>query len=248
MIDYDNLDQYGFSNNNIINFRTCLSLAYNVNGVQFYRCGLNKMRDRELNALYEYYDIGLHVELKERHTVSQRANRAVNYFHIPLTDVKITQMSFPSLPQSWNFRDFYISLFQAYKQTIGKMINDILEYIVSNSDKKNVLISCFAGKDRTGVVCAIISLLLGCSWSSIINDFMKTDTYLKYNMPYFQRNWKKRNLNQEQYIQRIKPHERAISEFLSYITHDFGQEPINLAKSMAIDEKLLKQVITQING
>lgn len=74
----------------------------------------------------------------------------------------------------------------------------------------NVLYFCNAGKDRTGVVSAVLLYKLGMSVEYIINDYMKSKSNLKKILDEFARQ------NPEMNIEVITPHKRYITEFLEW--------------------------------
>ena len=56
--------------------------------------------------------------------------------------------------------------------------------LLSSGEGSPLLIHCFAGKDRTGIIVALILLALGTDSQFIIDDFMKSNDAL---LPYFKR-------------------------------------------------------------
>lgn len=66
----------------------------------------------------------------------------------------------------------------------------VLETLLSN-DRSPVLIHCQAGKDRTGIITALILLTLGTERQLIINDFMRSNDEL---MPFFKKTLLKRKI------------------------------------------------------
>ena len=61
---------------------------------------------------------------------------------------------------------------------MGEYHRKIIE-IVANAEG-TVLIHCFAGKDRTGIMCALILLLLGVDPLDVIADYQITHTYIRH--------------------------------------------------------------------
>jgi protein-tyrosine phosphatase len=60
---------------------------------------------------------------------------------------------------------------------------EILELLIKGEDS-SILIHCFAGKDRTGIMVALILLALGTDRKFIVDDFMKSNDAL---LPYFRK-------------------------------------------------------------
>ena len=76
--------------------------------------------------------------------------------------------------------------------------------------KSNVLYFCNAGKDRTGVVSAVLLYKLGMSSEYIVNDYMKSKFNLETLLIEFARQ------NPAIDIDVITPHRRYIEEFLRW--------------------------------
>jgi len=65
----------------------------------------------------------------------------------------------------------------SYLKMVDATMWDIIS-IIENA-KTNVLYFCHAGKDRTGVVSALLLLRQKASWEEIIADYMRSADYLK---------------------------------------------------------------------
>ena len=81
------------------------------------------------------------------------------YFHLPVTGGGDTPKSLEHL-------------YTIYSQMIDKQMEKIIDTIMSA--KSNVLYFCTAGKDRTGVVSAVLLRKLGYPDEVIIEDYMKS--------------------------------------------------------------------------
>ena len=73
----------------------------------------------------------------------------------------------------------YLEILDAAQPTIKQ----ILEILLS-PDRCPILIHCQAGKDRTGIICALLQLALKADSQSIIGDYLKSNEAL---MPYFKK-------------------------------------------------------------
>lgn len=81
------------------------------------------------------------------------------YFHLPVTGGGDTPKSLEHL-------------YMVYRQMVDEKMEKIVDTIMGA--KSNVMYFCTAGKDRTGVVSAIILKRLGFSDEVIINDYMES--------------------------------------------------------------------------
>lgn len=109
------------------------------------------------------------VDLREESEYTARRcpledNSAFTYHHMPVTGGNAVPTSVEGVPQS------YI-----------KMADDYMESIIETimNAPSNVIYFCSAGKDRTGIVSAIILNRLGFSRQFIIDDYMQSGENLK---------------------------------------------------------------------
>ena len=87
------------------------------------------------------------------------AKEGFQYYHLPVTGGGGTPKSLEHL-------------YTVYSQMIDKQMEKIIDTIMEA--KSNVLYFCTAGKDRTGVVSAVLLRKLGYSDEIIIEDYMKS--------------------------------------------------------------------------
>lgn len=98
------------------------------------------------------------------------------------------------------------------------MVDDNMFQIIDTiiNAKTNVMYFCNAGKDRTGVVSAIILHKLGMNDDYIVEDYMKTKENLKDALESFARQCSQIDINV------ITPNERYMREFLQWLK--YGQD------------------------
>lgn len=97
---------------------------------------------------------------------------------------------------------------ESYINMVDEQMYRIIDLIWSS--KSNVLYFCNAGKDRTGVVSAILLHKSGMDIDYIVNDYMKTKNNLKSMLESFAKQ------NPTVNIDIITPHERYIKEFTEW--------------------------------
>ena len=110
------------------------------------------------NGITTIIDLREEKEYKVRPCILETTS-GFSYFHLPVTGGGDT----PKSPDA--VADTYLGMID---EQMDKIINTIMEA------KSNVLFFCGAGKDRTGVVSAIILKRLGYSNRTIIDDYMET--------------------------------------------------------------------------
>ena len=101
---------------------------------------------------------------------------------------------------------------KSYIKMVDGQMNKIIHTILTS--KTNVLYFCNAGKDRTGVVSAILLSKLGMSSDYIIYDYMKSKENLKNMLDTYAKQFP--NVN----IDVITPHEKYIREFLEWFVSE----------------------------
>ena len=143
--------------------------ALPTGGMRYVRSDFpGKLSDEEVRWLREN-NITTIVDLREESEFTGRpcrleTEKGFNYYHLPVTGGG----GAPSTPEA--VADSYICMIDAQMK---KIID-----VIMNADS-NVMYFCNAGKDRTGVVSAIILKELGYSDQVIIDDYMETKDNLK---------------------------------------------------------------------
>ena len=102
-----------------------------------------------------------------------------------------------------------------------KNIKNILETIANSEN--GVLFHCSAGKDRTGIITAIIFMLCEVQENEIIKDYMLSKENLKYKFEKI-KNDNNKNID----INIIIPHEFYIGDFIKMFHEKFGYSLFNI--------------------
>ena len=118
------------------------------------------------------------------------------YFHLPVTGGGATPKSLEHLHL-------------VYRQMVDEKMEKIID-IIMNAES-NVMYFCTAGKDRTGVVSAIILKRLGFSDEAIIEDYMETKNNLMDMLTAYV------SIHSDVDIEIIIPHRENIEQLLKQI-------------------------------
>ena len=97
---------------------------------------------------------------------------------------------------------------KSYIAMVDAQFDAMIDFLLNA--ESNVLYFCNAGKDRTGVVSAVLLYKLGMSAEYIVDDYMKSKSNLETVLKEFAR----RNPTID--IDVITPHKRYIEEFLKW--------------------------------
>ena len=158
------------------------------------------LTDNEIQWLLDN-DIITIVDLRSEEEVSRKPcclkeRDGFKYFHLPVTGGGDTPKSLEHL---------YI----IYRQMVDEKMEKIID-IIMNAESK-VMYFCTAGKDRTGVVSAIILKRLGFSDEVIIEDYMKSGDNLMDMLTAYV------SVHPEVDIEIILPHRENMEQLLKQI-------------------------------
>lgn len=180
---------------------------------------INKMR---INTII---DLRSYEEIKTRKSIFE-GNKNFNIYHIGMNIGK-------NIPEEEEFvSKSYIEML-----TLQKEIKKIFE-ILSKSDR--IIYFCNAGKDRTGVITALILKLLGVSEKDIIDDYMYTKIFMKEILKeYANNNTKILNI--------ITPKRIYMEKFLEEFENLYGSIEKYLSL-IGIEENIIKNIKQKFIG
>jgi protein tyrosine/serine phosphatase len=119
------------------------------------------------------------LDLRSRHEVERRPgilSGRVGYHVAPLVDPRTDHLRDPAAERS--LLDLYTGSIDRNGRTICEALRRIAEAPVGG-----VLVHCAAGKDRTGILIAVLLSLLGTPAQEIVDDYAETEARLA---PYFE--------------------------------------------------------------
>ena len=91
--------------------------------------------------------------------------------HIELVDQMIDYNHMPRLEEPVDLTDLYIDLIRRCQPQLVRAIDIVADHVADGP----VLVHCTAGKDRTGLLVALIQAAIGVSLDSIADDFHRSD-------------------------------------------------------------------------
>lgn len=124
------------------------------------------------------------------------------YINIPIDEGSSIPESVDAVSES------YMNIAQS------KNMVQVFQAIASASH--GVMINCTAGKDRTGVVCAVLLGLCGVSEDDIVRDYMLTKTYNKERFELIHKNFPEIDMRI------VIPSERYMTDFLNQLKSKYG--------------------------
>ena len=105
---------------------------------------------------------------------------------------------------------------KSYIAMVDAQFDTMIEFLLNT--KSNVFYFCNAGKDRTGVVSAVLLYKLGMSTEYIVNDYLKT----KSNLDTLLIDLARQNPTID--VDVITPHRQYIEEFLKWYIYRTNQQ------------------------
>lgn len=142
---------------------------------------LNKLTSKDINILKNNYNLKTIVDLRTDREVEEKQDvdiANIKYLHMPIFNERfagITHEKQEEFDDAYN--NFDINLSKLYcgimtEPYLDKVAGIIKTIINLNDDEYSVLFHCTAGKDRTGIISAILLLMLGADKQTIIDDYM----------------------------------------------------------------------------
>jgi protein-tyrosine phosphatase len=113
------------------------------------------------------------IDLRQQHQIDRGhlfADLAITH-HIPLVDRVIDTADPPALETADDFAELYVDMVARGGERLVGVVDTIAEHL----ERGPVLIHCVAGKDRTGVVVALVQAAIGVTLPSIIAEYARSD-------------------------------------------------------------------------
>jgi protein-tyrosine phosphatase len=207
-----------------------------------YRSGeLSRISSKIATTLVTKLGIQCHIDLRSNKEINNHAypksliKCGISWKHYPLSDNtnKFRLVKYP------NFKDYYenyCELIITNKETILLIL-----CFIATSSYERFLLSCYAGKDRTGIIIMFIMAIIGIDKKSIIDDYVLTGEYLMNHIHYFKRNWEKRRLLKNEYLHRLQPDERSASMLIENLTRDYGGL-VSFLYSLGLTNEIIRKI------
>ena len=148
---------------------------------------LSKLSNKDINLLREKYNLSTIIDLRTNKEVSEKPDatlEGVTYLHCPVLSESVVGISherrvhsFKSLEMMPSMEDLYISMVTDVSLT--NMIAVLKKILTMPQEGFSVIFHCSAGKDRTGILAALLLAFLGVDRKTIVEDYLFTNKVTK---------------------------------------------------------------------
>jgi protein-tyrosine phosphatase len=113
------------------------------------------------------------IDLRQQHQVDRGhlfADLAITH-HIPIVDRLIDTSDPPALESADDIAELYVDMVARGGERLVGAVDTVAEHL----ERGPVLIHCVAGKDRTGIVVALVQAAIGVTLPSIVAEYARSD-------------------------------------------------------------------------
>ena len=144
---------------------------------------LNAVSDSDLDTLILKYRLRTVIDLRNAAEKKEKPDRVLpdfNYLEMPVFDSSVPGLSHESKQDLNGIPDMRELYEYVMNSPCLDNLADVVRYIVKmDDDNFSVLYHCTEGKDRTGMVTALLLLVLGAGRKEILEDYLFTNTVNK---------------------------------------------------------------------
>ena len=200
---------------------------------------LYQLSSEEKKFLKKDHNIRITIDLRrkeERHRLKDSFIFGTRHYALPLAaggEIKTIELMGMTLPDMKAF----------YKEIVGpnkkKIWTKIFKLLLKNNNK-GILYHCSSGKDRTGVLTAVILYVLGFDKETIYQDYLLTNEsplYYKEHVP--------EQLNEEQkeaFLEYFKARKEYLDISFNEIDAQFGSLDNFLVENCSLNEEKIKRL------
>ena len=208
---------------------------------------LSKLTDKDISILKDEYNLKYVIDLrmKKEKKVKDKIIPDVTYIEIPFKNYKELKSN-PDKKARKHKNGIFPNLCEYYRLLVAKDKKEywtkIFSVIYENEDGA-ILWHCQQGKDRTGLLAAILEYTLGLSSDEIMNDYLFTNTSLATPFKYKLISWVfvLKKLRKE-FMELFTARKEYLTAALDYINDTYGNMDGFLEQMCGID-KIKKEEI-----
>ena len=149
---------------------------------------LHKLSKKDIVILREQYKLSSIIDLRTKKEALEKPDatmEGVEYFHCPVLSESVVGISherrvnsFKSLEMMPSMEDLYISMVTDVSLT--NMVSVLKKILTFPEERFSLVFHCSAGKDRTGILAALLLAFLGVDRKTIVEDYLFTNKVTKF--------------------------------------------------------------------
>lgn len=196
-----------------INFRRSAPVSTQTNTALYRSGSFSALSD--FDNLQSTYHIKSFFDLRSHDEFEFIADSGISHLHFPLT----SDVHLPRQPEASDYLYYYQQIIKKNSSQIATLLNALLQQLAQGS----CLIGCYAGKDRTGVICYLIHRMLETPIEEIATDYNHSSKSLLKAKEFFSNNAIRKKLSLDEYCQRFSLCPSIFNAFHQWFD---GQYPI----------------------
>lgn len=209
---------------NTLNFRgLCINATEKHIAKVLFRSGdLSKLELDEAKfirnnfGICTYLDLRSHKEVNSCGLLQNLLEANINWYHCPIEGYPSTAISHPR-PSAQDYTHYYLDILTTCSDAFIKALEFIQEHLPNP-----LVFGCFAGKDRTGLLAALILDCLSVSRKAIIDDFTRSAPELFTCSERFRDKWVKKKESQEDYLVRLNTSSKTMQLLFQELDLSYG--------------------------
>ena len=155
---------------------------------------------------------------KARHPIPDHVVRSgIEVLHCELASYSAASIMAP-IPTCADYVDYYINMVESCRSGFCQAIE-----CIDKSAGVSRAYFCHAGKDRTGVVSAVLLSRWRFDDREIARDYALSGEYLARHLDWFRRNWERRGISRDAYAARLGSKAEIMTSFLERIRDRYGE-------------------------
>ena len=202
---------------------------------------LNKLSKKDEKMFVKKYHLTTVVDLRSNDEYNKDIDKiidGVKYIHLPIIQMEEMKNDDEQNSNLPNMLLYYLKMVGKNKKEFWTTLFDIL----LNHDKGSLLFHCTVGKDRTGMVAAIILTALGIDKETIYKDYLLTNEHPVIDIKYKIYSLKLKKAVRKQFLSLFLVSEEYLDFAFNQIDEIYGSIDNFFKECCSLDEEKIKQL------
>jgi hypothetical protein len=198
-----------------INLRSIFSedISKRYKNVLFRTGTLMYLSEKDIQLLKDYFNIKSFLDLRSRSEIFENSiakyltNHGISYFSVAIeaNELGFKQKLFPAEID-------YVTYYWVLIDQIATALKRLIELV--NNFQYPLMFGCYAGKDRTGLLAALILKILNYDNTFIATEYSRSYYSLLKKIDIFREHWEKRGITKDEYSFRLSSNKNIMYHFL----------------------------------